>query len=164
MRCKTTKALLEAIAAEFVALCSVLPSTILEDSGSGFHAPTNCDTHIFPLPSSQIRQGNWFGQAAPKCDGDAETSLLWSTRSNTRVCHNSHDDRRRLEESLGPLPFVTCGDERASLRVGDLRFQHKREDNLADARRVCTNSQDGHWISADSISKHSLNPSGECRV
>ena len=41
------------------------------------------------------------------------------------------------------------------------------EDNLADALRACTNSQDGNWISADTISiiaiwkiwsEHSLNP------
>ena len=41
-----------------------------------------------------------------------------------------------------PLPFVACGDERASLRVCDLRFQHRRADDLADALRICTNSQD----------------------
>ena len=54
----------------------------LEDGGNGFLAPTTCDTVRFlqPLPCSQIRQGNWLGQAPPNCN-DAETSLLW-TRSS----------------------------------------------------------------------------------
>ena len=52
-------------------------------------------------------------------------------------------------------------------RVHDFRFQHRCEDNLADVLRACVNSQDGNWISADTISRtaiwkiwteHSLNP------
>ena len=125
-----------------------------------------------PLPSCQIRQGNWIGQAAPNRDSNAETSLLWSTGSDTCVCHNSHDARRRLAEGFGSLPFVACGDERASLRVCYLRLQHRCEDNLADALRACINSQDGNWISADSISRIAIwkvwsehsEPCGERRV
>ena len=60
---------------------SVLSSTPSENSGSGLFAPTDRDTLRFlqPLPSCQIRQGYWIGQAAPNRDGNAETSLLWST-------------------------------------------------------------------------------------
>ena len=137
-------------------------------SGNGLLAPTDCDTLRFlqHLPSCQIRQGYWIGQAALNRDSNAATSLLWSTRSDTCVCHNGHDARRRFDEGLGPLSFVACGDERTPLRVRDFRLQHRRED-LADALRACTNSQDGNWISADTISRiaiwniwseHSLNP------
>ena len=152
-----------------VALCSELSSTILEDSGDGLPAPTDCDTLRFlhPLPSCQIRQGYWIGQAAPNRDSNAETSLLWSTGSDSCVCHNSHDARRRFDEDPGPLSFVACGDERTPPRIRDFRLQHKSEDNLADALRACANSQDGNWISADTTSRiatwkigseHSLNP------
>ena len=112
-------------------------------------------------------KGTGSGQAAPNRHSNAETSLLWSTRSDTCVCHNSHGARRRFDESPGPLSFVACGDERTPLRVRDFRFQHKCEDNLADPLRPCTNSQHGNWISADTISRiaiwkiwseHSLNP------
>ena len=98
--------------------------TILEDSGDGLSAPTDCDTLRFlqPLPRCQIRQGYWIGQAAPNRDGNAETSLLWSTESDTCVCHNSHDARRCFDEAPGPLSFVACGDEHTTLRVPDFRF------------------------------------------
>ena len=134
-----------------VSLCSELSSTILEDSGDGLSAPTDCDTLKFlqPLPSCQIRQGYWMGQAAPNRDSNAETSLLWSTGSDTCVCHNSHDARRRFDESPGPLSFVGCGDERTTLRVRDFRFQHRCEDNLTDTLRACANTQDDNWISVE---------------
>ena len=96
-----------------------------------------------PLPSSQIGQGNRIGQAAPDCDSDVEASLLRSTKSNTDICHHSHDARRCLDEASGPLPFFACGDERAPLCVCDLRIQHKREKNAAGAIRACANTQDG---------------------
>ena len=41
-------------------------------------------------------------------------------------------------------------------RVRDFRFQHRCEDNLADAFRACANSQNGNWISADSVSTITL--------
>ena len=53
------------------------------------------------------------------------------------------------------------------LSAMNARFQHKCEDNSADALRACANSQNGDWISADTISRtaiwktwseHSLNP------
>ena len=141
-----------------MAFCSELSPTILGDSGDGHSAPTDCDTLRFlqPLPSCQIRQGGWIGQAAPNRDGNAETSLLWSTGSDTCVCHNSHDARRCFEEGPGPLPFVACGDERTPPRVRDFRLQHRCKHNFADALRACANSQDGNWISADSISRIAL--------
>ena len=152
-----------------VTLCFKLSSTILEDSGGGLSAPTDCDTLRFlqPLPSCQIRQGYGIGQAASNRDSNAETSLLWSTGSDTCFCHNSQDARRCFDEGPGPLSFVACGDERTPPRVRDFRFQHRCEDNLADALRACANTQDGQWITTDSISRtaiwkiwseHSLNP------
>ena len=109
---------LRSFLAEMWPLCSVLASTILEDSGNGFSAPTVCDTLGFlqPSQSCQIRQGNWIGQAAQNCDSNAETSPLWSTRSDTCVWHKSHDARRRRDEGPDPSPFAPCCDERASLR------------------------------------------------
>ena len=100
-----------------------------------------------------------------------ETAMLrqvfCGAQGATLACHNSHYARRRLDDDLGPLSFVACGDERASPRVCDLRFQHRREDKPCRCPRACTNCRDGNWISADSISKievwkvwseHSLNP------
>ena len=95
---------------------------ILEDSGDGFLAQTDCDTLRFlqSLPTCQIRQGDWLGQAAPDRDGNAETSLLWSTGSDTCVYHNSHDARRCSNESPGPLSFAACGrDFRATFSMSD---------------------------------------------
>ena len=134
-----------------VAFCPELSPTILEDSGDGFLAQTDCDTLRFlqSLPSCQVRQGYWIGQATPNRDGNAEASLLWSTGSDTCVCHESHDARRCFDEGPGPLSFVACGDERTPPRVRDFRFQHGCEDNLADALRACANSQNSNWISAD---------------
>ena len=57
------------------------------------------------LPSCQVRQGYWTGQATPNRDGNAEASLLWSTGSDTCVSHDSHDARRFFDE--GPGPFVS---------------------------------------------------------
>ena len=135
-----------------VAFCSELSPTILEDSGDGFLAQTDCDTLRFlqSLSSCQVRQGYWTGQATPNRDGNVETSLLWSTGSDTCICHDSHDARRCFDEGSGPLPFVACGNERTSPRVLDLRIQHRCEDNIADALR---DSQNGDWLSADSISR-----------
>ena len=76
--------------------------------------------------------GYWIGQTTPNRDGNAETSLLWSTGSDTCVCHNSHDARRCFDAGSGPLSFVACGNERTSPRVRDLRIQHRCEDNIAD--------------------------------
>ena len=105
-----------------VAFCSELSPTILEDSGAAFLAQTDCDTLRFlqSLSSCQVRQGYWIGQAAPDRDGNAETSLLWSTGSDTCVCHNSHDARRCFDEGPGPLSFVACGrDFRATFSMSD---------------------------------------------
>ena len=111
-----------------------------------------------------IRQGNWIGQAAPNRDSNAETSLL---HKEQHLHLSPQPASRSIDEDPGPLHFVACEDERASLRVCDFRFQHRCEDNLADALRACTNSQDGNWISSDTISRiaswkvwsaHSLNP------
>ena len=100
-------------------LCSELPSTILADSGNGLSAQTDCDTLRFlqPLPSCQIRQGQWIGQAAPNRDSNAQTSLLWSTGSDTCTCHDRHNARRCFDEGPGPLSFVACGDEHARCYV-----------------------------------------------
>ena len=57
------------------------------------------------------------------------------------------------DEGSGPLSFVACGNERTPPRVRDFRFQHKCEDNLADALRACANSQNGNWISASAVSR-----------
>ena len=113
---------------------SVPSPTILEDSGDGFLAQTDCDTLRFlqSLPNCQVRQGYWIGQATPNRDGNAETSLLWSTGSDTCICHDSHDARRCFDKGPGPLSFVACGDE----RVRDFRIQHKCGDNLADVLRA----------------------------
>ena len=70
-----------------------------------------------------------FNLCPPNRDSNAETSLLWSTGSDTCVCHNSHGARRCFDEGSGPLSFVACGDERTPPRVRDLRFQHMCEDN-----------------------------------
>ena len=61
--------------------------TILEDRGDGFFAQTDCDTLRFlrSLSSCQVRQGYWIGQATPNRDGNNETSLLWSTGSDTCI-------------------------------------------------------------------------------
>ena len=147
-----------------------LPSSVPRSlrTVDGFLAQTDCDTLRFlqPLSSCQIRQGYWIGQAAPDRDNNAETSLLWSTGSDTCVCH-SQDARRCFDEGPGDLSFVACSDERTPLRVRDIRFQHKCEENLTDALRACAKSQIGDWISADTISRtaiwktwseHSLNP------
>ena len=61
-----------------------VPSSLLRSLrtvGDGFLAPTDCDTLRFlqSLPSCQARQGYWIGQATPNRNGNAETSLLWST-------------------------------------------------------------------------------------
>ena len=95
----------------------------------------------------------WIGQATPNRDGNVETSLLWSTVSDTCICHDSHDARRCFDEGSGPLSFVACGNERTSPCVRDLRNQHKCEDNIADVLRAYANSQNGDWLSADSISR-----------
>ena len=65
-----------------VAFSPELSPTILEDSGDGLRAQSDCDTFRFlqSLPSCQIRQGYWIGQAALNRDGNTEASLLWSTR------------------------------------------------------------------------------------
>ena len=105
------------------------------------------------LSSCQVRQGYWIGQATPNRDGNIETSLLWSTRSDTCICHDSHDARRYFDDGSGPLSFVAFGNERTSPRVRHLRIQHKCEDNIADALRAYANSQNGDWLSADSISR-----------
>ena len=141
-----------------VAFCSELSLTILEDGGDGFLAQTDCDTLRFlqSLPSCQVRQGDWIGQATPNRDGNAETSLLWSTGSDTCICHDSHDARRCFDEGPGPLSFVACGNERTPPRVRDFRIQHRCEDNIADVLRAYANSQNGNWISADSISRIAL--------
>ena len=60
-----------------------------------------------------------------------------------------------LTKALVHCPSVACGDERTPPRVRDFRFQHKCEDNLANALRACANSQNGNWISADSVESHS---------
>ena len=83
-------------------------------------------------------------------------SLLWSTGSDTCICHDSHDARRCFDEGPGPLSFVACGDERTPPRVRDFRIQHRCEDNRADVFRAYANSQNGNWISADSISRFAL--------
>ena len=116
---------------------------------------TDCDTLRFlqSLSSCQVRQGYWIGQPSPNCDGNVETSLLWSTRSDTCICHDSHDARRCFDEGSGPFSFVACGNERTSPRVRDLRIQYKCEDNIADVFRAHANSQNGDWLSADSISR-----------
>ena len=71
-----------------------------------------------------------------------------------------------LTKALVYCPSLLAAMNARSLRVCDLRFQRRREDNLADALRACTNSQDGNWMSACSISRiaiwkvwseHSLN-------
>ena len=134
-----------------VAFCSELSPTILEDSGDGFLAQTDCDTLRY-----QIRQGYWIGQATPNRDGNAEASLLWSTGSDTCICLDRHDARGCFDEGPGPLSFVACGNERTPPRVRDFRFQHRCEDNLADALRANANSEDGNWISADSVSRIAL--------
>ena len=141
-----------------VAFCPSLSPTILEDSGDGLPPQTDCDTLRFfqSLPSCQVRQGYGIGQATPNRDGNAEASLLWSTGSDTCVCHDSHDARRCFDEGRGPLSFVACGNERTPPRVRDFRIQHMCEDNLADALRSCANSQNGNWISADSVSRIAL--------
>ena len=54
------------------------------------------------------------------------------------------------------LSFVACCDERTPPRVRDFRFQHRCEDNLADALRACANPHNGKWISADSVSRIAL--------
>ena len=118
----------------------------------------DCDTLRFlqSLSSCQVRQGYWIGQATPNRDGNAETSLLWSTRSDTCICHDSHDARRCFDEGPGPLSFVACGNERTPPRVRDFRIQHRCEDNIADVLRAYADSQNGNWISADSISRIAL--------
>ena len=138
-----------------VAFCSELSPTILEDSGDGFLAHTDCDTLRFlqSLPSCQVRQGYWIGQATPNRDGNAEASLLWSTGSDTCICHDSHDARRCFEEGPGPLSCVACGNQRTPPRVRDFRIQHRFEDNIADVLRAYANSQNGNLLSADSISR-----------
>ena len=40
--------------------------------------------------------------------------------------------------------------------VCDFRFQHRCEDNLADALRACANSQNDDWISAHTISRTAI--------
>ena len=86
---------------------------------------------------------------------NVETSLLWSTRS-TCICHDSHGARRCFDEGPGPLSFVACGNERTPPRVRDFRIQHRCEDNIADVLRAYANSQNGNWISADSIRRIAL--------
>ena len=44
----------------------------------------------------------------------------------------------------------------ARRHVFDFRIQHRCEDNLADVLRAHANSQNGNWISADSISRIAL--------
>ena len=61
-----------------------------------------------------------------------------------------------FDESPGPLSFVACGDGRTPSRVRDFRFQHRCKDNLVDALRAYANSQNGDWISADSVSRIAL--------
>ena len=138
-----------------MAFCSEHSPTILEDSGDGFLALTDCDTLRFlqSLSSCQVRQGYWIGQATPNRDDNVETSLLWSTGSDTYICHDSHDARRCFDEDSGPLSFVACGNERTSPCVRDLLIQHKCEDNIADVLRAYANSQNCDWLSADSISR-----------
>ena len=128
-----------------VAFCSELSPTVLKDSDTlRFHQS---------LPSCQGRQGYWIGQATPNRAGNAETSLLWSTGSDTCICHDSHDARRCFDEGPGPLSFVACDNESTSPRVRDLRIQHRCEGNIADVLRAYANSQNGNLLSADSISR-----------
>ena len=151
-----------------VALCFELTSTILEDSGDGLplRRPVVTLSDSFNLCQA-VKSDKGTGSDKLLRIVTAMTSLLWSTGSDTCVCHNSQDARRCFDEGRGPLSFVACGDERTPPRVRDFRFQHRCEDNLADALRACANCQDGKWISADTISRtaiwkiwseHSLNP------
>ena len=126
-----------------VACCSKHSPKIFEHSGDGFLAQTDCDTLRFlqSLSSCQVRQGYWIGQATPNRDGNVETSLLWSTGSDTCICHDCHDARSCFDGGSGPLSFVACDNERTSPCVRDLRNQHKCEDNIADVLRAYANSQ-----------------------
>ena len=126
-----------------VAFCPELSPTILEDNGNGFLAQTDRDTlrSLQSLPSCQVRQRYWIGQATPNRDGNAETSLLWGTGSDTCVYHDSYDARRCFDKGSGQLSFLACGNERTSPRVRDLRIQHMCEDNIAVALGAFTNFQ-----------------------
>ena len=95
------------------AFCSGRSHTILEDSGDGFLAQTDCDTLRFfqSLPSCQVRQKYWIGQATPNRVGNAGTSLLWSTGSDTCIRHDSHDARRCFDEGPGPFSFLAMSSE-----------------------------------------------------
>ena len=135
-----------------------VPSSLpisLKTGGDGLCAPTDCDTLRFLQLCQAVKSdmGTGSDKQLRIVTAMLVTSLLWSTGSDTCVCHNSHDARRRFDEGPGPLSFVACGDERTPLPVRDFRFQHRCEDNLADALRACANSQDGNWISADTISR-----------
>ena len=70
--------------------------------------------------------------------------------------HNQSCGSEYSRKGPGPLSFVACGDERTPPRVRDFRFQHRCEDNLADAPRAYCNPQNGKWISADSVSRIAL--------
>ena len=82
-----------------------------------------------------------------------------STLSDTCICRDSHDARRRFDEGSGPFPFVAFGNERTSPRVRYLRIQHRCEDNIADAFGAYASSQNGDWLSAESISRTFLDTS-----
>ena len=90
-----------------------LSPTILEDSGNGFLAQTDCD----------------------KSDKGTGSD-------------------KRLLTVTAMLRQVFCGAQGATLAfVTDLGIQHRCEDNIADALRAYANSQNGDWLSADSISR-----------
>ena len=84
--------------------------------------------------------------------------------SDTCVCHNGHDAHRHFDEGPGQLSFVACGDERVFV-TSDSSTGVKT--TLPMPSEPVHNSQDGNWISADTISRiaiwkvwseHSLNP------
>ena len=120
-------------------LCFELSSTILEDSGDGLSAPTDCDTLRFlqSPPSCQLRQGYWIGQAASNREQQCLDKSFVEHRERHLRLSLSQDARRCFDKGPGPLSFVACGDERRLLRVCDFRFQHKCEDNCRCPQSLC---------------------------
>ena len=125
-----------------VAFCSKHSPTILEDSGDGFLAQTDCDTLRFlqSLSSYQVRQGYWIGQATPNRGGNVRQVICGAQGATLAFVTTATMLADALTKALVHCP---------SLLAAMNALRHV----FADVLRAYTNSENGDWLSADSISR-----------
>ena len=106
------------------AFCSENSPTTLEDSGDGFPAQTDCDT---------LR----FLQSVSSC----------------QVRQGGTGSEKRLRIVTAMLRQVFCGVQGATLAFVTTATMYVAMCDIADVLRAYANSQNGDWLSADSISR-----------